>query len=478
MSLVTCSNGHQNPVDSHFCFRCGESLLGTNTPSPASSAGLPPGTQLRNRYIIRQCLGRGGFGSTYLIEDTGRFHELFVLKELTPSLQGTYALQKAEELFEREAVMLHKLRHPQIPRFWEFFRDGKRLFLVQDYIEGQTYESILHERLSSNQRFSEVEILQLFRQLLPILSYLHSLGIIHRDISPDNIICRAQDRLPVLIDLGGVRQIAVEAATIAAGSPNPTSPPITTSHTRLGKAGYAPEEQLRLGITAPHSDLYALGVTAVVLMTGKQPQELIDPLTLEWKWQQELKLSKLLSGILDRMLAARPADRFQSAEEILQLLDNNTDNSETRAVNSAARGNALSTQAQQSNAVANNSGQGNIFDNSIEVPDGIAGWNWGAFFLPGCWCLTNQVWIGLLAWGDVLMLYHTLGLSRLGMGFILGAKGNEWAWKSRRWKSVAAFKAHQRTWAIAGFLLFITILILVGAIAFLIYVAGTTMFGR
>jgi serine/threonine-protein kinase len=77
-------------------------------------------------------------GSTYLVKDTGRFNEMFVLKELTPSVQGTYALQKAEELFEREAAMLHKLRHPQIPRFWEFFRDGKRLFLVQDYIESQT----------------------------------------------------------------------------------------------------------------------------------------------------------------------------------------------------------------------------------------------------------------------------------------------------------------------------------------------------
>lgn len=466
MSLITCSNGHENLVSSRFCSRCGESLLGTNTPSFAGLAGLSPGTRLRDRYIVGRTLGQGGMGSTYLVEDTGRFNELFVLKELTPSVQGTYALQKAEELFEREAAMLHKLRHPQIPRFWEFFRDGKRLFLVQDYIEGQTYQSILNDRLSSGQRFSEAEILQLFRQLLPILSYLHSMGIIHRDISPDNIICRAQDKLPVLIDLGGVKEIAVEAANQV--SSNPASPPISTSHTRLGKVGYAPEEQLRLGIVAPHSDLYALGVTAVVLMTGKQPQELLDPVTLEWTWQRELSLSKLLSGILNRMLATRPSERFHSAEEILQLLDANAEDSQTRPVNP--------DHGKQTNTVPNNSGQGNIFDNSIKVPPEIIGWNWGAFLLPGCWSFTNHVWVGLFAWSDVILLYHTLGLSRLVTGFILGAKGNEWAWKSRRWKSVAAFKAHQRRWAIAGFLILITVLLLVAVIMFLIYVLGKAIF--
>lgn len=100
--------------------------------------------------------------------------------------------------------MLHKLQHPQIPRFWEFFGDDKRLFLVQDYIEGKTYQSLLEERIAAGQTFSEGEIIELLRQLLPVLSYLHSLGIIHRDISPDNLICRASDKLPVLIDLGGV----------------------------------------------------------------------------------------------------------------------------------------------------------------------------------------------------------------------------------------------------------------------------------
>ncbi|HAZ46301.1 MAG TPA: serine/threonine protein kinase, partial [Cyanobacteria bacterium UBA11371] len=84
---------------------------------------------------------------------------------------------------------------------------------------------------------------------------------------------------------------------------------------------------------------------------------------------------------------------------------------------------------------------GNLFDESIAIPDEIKGWNWGAFLMPWLWPFTNKVWIGLLC----LMPY--VGWI---MGFVLGAKGNEWAWKSRKWRSIDQFKAHQRGWAIAG----------------------------
>ena len=455
MNLMACTScGRENPSGARFCTHCGVPVLKANAGTEGIS--LIPGTRLRDRYIIKHPLGQGGFSRTYLAEDIGRFHEPVTLKQLTLTNQGTYALNKAEELFQREAAMLHKLQHPQIPRFWEFFRDGKQLFLVQDYIEGQTYQSLLEERTALGETFSEAEIIQLLQQLLPVLSYLHSLGIIHRDISPDNIICRASDGLPVLIDLGGVTKISLGVATPVGSSQNSTS---SSSPTRLGKIGYAPDEQLRLGIVAPYSDLYALGATALVLMTGKQPQELIDLETMQWNWQLHVSLSPFVSGILKRMLSSDPVERFQSADELLQYLE---DHSETASTQVYSRSPHNSGQVHHPVAAsANNSGCGHLFDASVEVPQEIHSWNWGAFFIPGLWCIPNRVWIGLIAWSDLSLITipFTFGSTWLIMAVILGVKGNEWAWKSRRWKSVRDFKRHQRLWAIAGFLILAAILV-------------------
>lgn len=257
MNFLSCSKGHQVPFGARFCQQCGELLsimeskTAEATPSDNGLEQLFAGNRLRDRYVILQQLGQGGFGKTYLAEDTGRFHENIVIKEFVPTVQGTHALEKAEELFEREAVTLHQLQHPQIPRFWETFREGKRLFLVEDFIEGQTYQSLLEQRLQQGQCFREAEILQLLRELLPVLSYLHRQGVIHRDISPDNIMLRSKDKQVVLIDMGGVKQVAIDVATQVAGVRNRVA---SSTATCLGKVGYAPDEQLRLGIVAPHSD--------------------------------------------------------------------------------------------------------------------------------------------------------------------------------------------------------------------------------
>jgi serine/threonine-protein kinase len=431
---------------------------------------LPPGTRLRDRYIIERVLGQGGFGVTYLAQDIGRFNEPVAIKELTPFAQGTTSLQKAEELFEREAAILYKLNHPQIPRFWEFFRQEKRLFLAQDYIAGETYHSLLKQRTGRGASFSEAEIMQLLRDLLPVLSYLHRSGVVHRDISPDNIILRSHDLLPVLIDLGGVKQIAMNVAYQLAGGHT------SSTNTRLGKLGYAPDEQMRLGHVAPYSDLYALGVTAVVLMTGKQPQDLIDPHTMEWIWEKQLSVSYQTRRILNRMLANQPAKRFQSADEILQILESggvvapskysSIDYSEDEPV-PPKKPEPVGV-SEIKTIFTNNSGQGALLDNSLKVPPEIQGWNWGAFLLPGVWCITNRVWIGLLAWTDPTLIM-SLALPWLAMGFILGVKGNEWAWKSRKWESVAAFRAHQRTWAIVSF-------ILIGIVLFCLLWIGLIVF--
>ena len=281
-----------------------------------------PGITLNNHYRIVRELGHGGFGRTYLAEDAHRFNEPCVLKEFAPQVQGSYALQKSEELFEREAGVLYKLQHNQIPRFRELFRvsisDRGYLFLVQDYVPGQTYRFLLDARKRQGLRFIEAEINQLLIQILPVLEYIHSLGVIHRDISPDNLILRSSDGMPVLIDFGGVKQVAATVESLFAeanGTPAPT--------TRIGKLGYAPVEQMQMGIVSPHSDLYALAATVLVLLTGKEPHQLLDSQTLHWNWRAECSLSPNLSLVLDKMLAQQPSQRYSSAREVMLALSGN-----------------------------------------------------------------------------------------------------------------------------------------------------------
>lgn len=278
--------------------------------------GLGQGnTLLGGRYRIVRELGRGGFGHTYLAEDTHRFQELCVLKEFVPQVTGEAALEKAQQLFSREANILYQLDHPQIPRFRELFREAGRLFLVQDYVEGPTYQNLLETRRRYASNFSEAEVMTLLRQILPVLQYLHGLGIVHRDISPDNLIQRNADGLPVLIDFGGVKQLVVNVRyQLGVNQPYANA---AGQVTRLGKAGYAPTEQLDSGIADPSSDLYALGVTALVLLTGKDPEDLYDPQTKTWRWQEEATPSAPLVAVLKRLVAPRPSDRYASADSVM-----------------------------------------------------------------------------------------------------------------------------------------------------------------
>ncbi|MEO0537109.1 MAG: serine/threonine-protein kinase [Cyanobacteria bacterium P01_A01_bin.123] len=283
---------------------------------------IQAGPPLGSRYRLLKELGRGGFGHTYLAEDNHRFNELCVLKEFVPQVEGAAALQKAQQLFEREAGVLYQLQHPQIPRFRELLRvqtaTKGRLFLVQDYVEGPTYLELLNTRRGYGGCFTEMEVKQLFYHLLPVLDYIHSVGVIHRDISPDNIILRNVDELPVLIDFGGVKKLVANVNyQLSHTLPGADSNPVLT---RLGKVGYAPEEQLSAGEATPASDFYALAATALVLLSGQDPYELYDRRNQAWNWRPQVSLSPRFGDVLDRMLAARPSDRFQSATEVMQAL--------------------------------------------------------------------------------------------------------------------------------------------------------------
>lgn len=279
---------------------------------------LPPGTLIDRRYRIQRVLGRGGFGRTYLASDQRRFGELCVLKEFVPKNQGdSVVAHKLHELFHREAKILHQLNHPQIPKFFAVFEENDRLFIAQEYINGKTYWKLLQERQHRGTTFGEAEVIQWLQMLLPVLDYLHRRNIVHRDISPDNIMLPNQGQLPVLIDFGVVKQAAPHWYEVSSIHPDGS----IQASVSVGKLGYAPYEQIRIGQCSPRSDLYALGVTAVVLLTAKPPNLLIDSKSLEWKWHLLTHVDPQLVKILQTMMAEKPQDRYPSAKAVLQDLE-------------------------------------------------------------------------------------------------------------------------------------------------------------
>ncbi|NJR49862.1 MAG: protein kinase [Leptolyngbyaceae cyanobacterium CSU_1_3] len=282
----------QNARGTEFCQSCGSKLI----------------PLLRGRYRIVQPLGQGGFGKTFLSVDEDRLNTRCVIKQFSPQLKGTKALEKAIQLFEQEAVRLHELgEHPHIPTLLAYFEQDKRLYLVQQFIEGPT----LAQELNHQGPFSEQKIREVLVRLLPILKFVHDRHVIHRDITPANIIRRKLDNRLVLIDFG-VAKLLTEDTSAQPG-------------TKIGTEGYAPVEQLRNGRAYPASDLYSLGATCLYLLTQVKPEDLYDPLSGRWLWREQLAqreagVSDLVGKILDKLLKDSVNDRYQSADEAMHDL--------------------------------------------------------------------------------------------------------------------------------------------------------------
>ena len=254
-------------------------------------------------------LGEGRFGRTYLAADQGRGDVYCAIEELAPFAQFSSAVAKAKEIFKKEATLLYQLQHSQVPRFWTTVEDQNRLLLIRDYIPGKTYRDLLDDRRSGGKTFSQSEVCQFLLEILPVVGYIHSKGTIHRDLSPEHIVCREQDKLPVPIDFGVVKEFANKL------QPSPDSPRIS-----IGQPGYAPIEQLQHGQVYPNSDIYTLGVTAIVLLTGKEPSALFEGDRISWAWRKWTEIEDGFANVLSRMLSHQPTDRYQSAIEVEQDL--------------------------------------------------------------------------------------------------------------------------------------------------------------
>jgi serine/threonine protein kinase len=270
---------------------------------------IAPDTLLQQRYRILSMLGEGRFGRTYLAADRGRGDVYCAIEELAPFAQFSSAVIKAKEIFKKEATLLYQLQHSQVPRFWTTVEDQSRLLLIRDYIPGKTYRDLLDDRRNVGRTFNESEVCQFLLELLPVIGYIHSKGTIHRDLAPEHIVCRDADGLPVPIDFGVVKEFA-----------NKLQPSPTGSRIAIGQPGYAPIEQLQHGQVYPNSDLYTLGVTAIVLLTGKEPSALFEGDKMNWGWRKWTEIDDGFANVLSRMLSPQPNDRYQSAIEVQQDL--------------------------------------------------------------------------------------------------------------------------------------------------------------
>ncbi|MEG3878725.1 serine/threonine-protein kinase [Microcoleus sp. herbarium7] len=289
-------------VQQKFCTTCGMPLI------------------LSGRYLPVRLLGQGGFGAAFLARDryTPAMRQC-VAKLLQPSVSLTATqLIIAQNLFEREAAVLEQLgnEHPQIPSLLAFFeltvpslqggKNDRFFYLVQEFIDGENLE----EELAVKGKFSEAETVEVLREILKVLDFVHSRGSIHRDIKPANIMRGKNGRL-YLLDFGAVKQVTQTAGTSKAS-------------TGIYSLGYAPPEQMSGQEVYPATDLYALAVTCITLLSGLQPTELFDSYQNEWNWRSHVQVSPRLAQVLDRLLLSAPSQRYQSAAEVETALKSNS----------------------------------------------------------------------------------------------------------------------------------------------------------
>jgi len=267
------------------------------------------GQLLDHRYRVMSPLAAGGFGQTYIAEDTRRpGNPKCVVKHLKPASSDLRFLDNARRLFATEAETLEKLgNHDQIPRLLACFEENEEFFLVQELIDGHP----LTNELQLGKRWAENQVYPLLWKILNVLVFVHGNNVIHRDIKPDNLLRRRQDHQFVLVDFGTVKQIRTQmvfqgqlTATISVGTP-----------------GYMPTEQSH-GRPRPNSDIYALGMIGIQAVTGLMPMQLPDDAeTGELLWQDQAQISNELSNILTRMTRYHFKDRYQSAKEVLPDLE-------------------------------------------------------------------------------------------------------------------------------------------------------------
>jgi len=275
---------------------------------------LQSGDILRQRYQIVSELGRGGFARTYTARDLDIPHDrLCVVKEIRrPS--DPQLLPEAQQRFESEVRALHRLgRHPQIPQLFDSFEENNNFYLIQEYIEGHP----LRKEFAPNIQWTQEQVIEFLQDILPVIAFVHKHNVIHRDITPSNLIRRDCDRQIVLIDFGAVKEISSWEITDSGK---------TISRT-IYTQGYSPAEQFA-GNPQFCSDIYSVGIVAIQALTGLCPAK--DFLTdsrrgdIVWRYstpdRSMVQISVGMETILNTMVRYNFPNRYQSVADVLQDL--------------------------------------------------------------------------------------------------------------------------------------------------------------
>ena len=284
---VIC-NHQDNPEGSIFCRHCGEPIVGDE--------------HYVGSYQILRTLGRGGMGTTYLAWDRNRTIKnapmLLVLKEMNADMAR---IAKARELFEREARILKSLEHKGIPKYYDFFVENNRKYIVMELIHGHNLEQLVNQRGATD----APRTINWMIQVCDIVEYLHNLEppLVHRDIKPANLMLRNLDSRLMLLDFGAVKELG------------------TALETRIGVEGYSAPEQYR-GKPCPQSDIYGIGTTIIFLLTSQTPMQYYRYQSSKFEFDIDSipGLPTNLGEVLSIACQPEPKDRYQTAKELKEAL--------------------------------------------------------------------------------------------------------------------------------------------------------------
>ena len=309
------SCGAANQAQDAFCFACGRPLrAGISSPQypvtgsaiSTSTGFLTPNLVLKQRYRIVTQVGKGGFSSVYKAEDIQFGNRLLAVKEMSQHGLNQKEIDEAAQAFEREALLLARLKHPYLPSIYDHFNEAGRWYLVMDFIEGNTLEEHLNATIGGY--LSLEEALQIGIQLCSVLGYLHTQqpSIIFRDLKPANIMLTPDGHL-YLIDFGIARHF---------------KPGQAKDTTAFGSAGYAAPEQYGKAQTTPRSDIYSLGATLHQMLTGDDPSDTpfqFAPLQLQGQ-PTPPGLEPLIMQMLDMNESKRPVSMVAVKQKLQRFV--------------------------------------------------------------------------------------------------------------------------------------------------------------